>query len=155
MSSSKSVVEQYPMPHALKRHIIPVETSLFRGKDLTKSFYWSEICFVALDRSTAWRFMGVSLNRTINIENKLHTEELASSIFRSDPVQDIAPPWECIYTFCETALQSSLGRIAIPFACVSSMRTPQLQSYLPLRHFNYQTREWRITVSSLSDLSAE
>ena len=72
-----------------------------------------------------------------------------------DPVQDIAPPWECIYTFCETALQSSLGRIALPFVCVSSMSDPHAQYYFPLRNFNYQNREWKMSVSSLSNLSVE
>ena len=154
MSSSQKFLDLYPVPMSLKEHLLPCETSLLAFSSQQKVLYWSEICFVVIERDSAWRFMGVSLNRGQVGRNK-NKEELASSIFRSDPVQDIDPPWECIYTFCETALQSSLGRIALPFVCVSSMSAPHRQYYFPLRNFNYQNRNWKMSVSSLSNLSVE
>ena len=45
--------------------------------------------------------MGVSVN---HLERGSHEEfrleELASSIFRTSPTEEIQPPWACIFAFC-------------------------------------------------------
>ena len=128
MLASPLLLEQFSIPTFLQSHIF-LEDSIIDFKRLyakhaaQSTLYWTEICFVILKNSSRFRFMGASLNRfsTINMQN--NKEELASSIFRSDPVLEIEPPWEAIYTFCETALQSSLGRLAVPYIVQAAQKS--------------------------------
>ena len=160
MLASPLFSKQFSIPISLQSHIL-LDGSIIDFKGLyTKhavqnTLYWTEICFVILNNSSRWRFMGVSLNRISTVKGQAYKEELASSIFRSDPVVEIEPPWEAIYTFSETALQSSLGRLAVPYICISSFHEPNVQYYFPLKNFDYQSMSWKIPVSSFSHLSTE
>ena len=62
--------------------------------------FFSEILFLYCAPRRTWRFMGVSVN---HLERGSHEdfrlEELASSIFRTSPTEDIQPPWACIFAF--------------------------------------------------------
>lgn len=100
---------------------------------------FSEILFVYFPQQKRWRFMGAS----INYFDGDSIEELGSSIFRSDPTLEIEAPWSCLYTFCETALCSSYGRIVPPFIRLAAFSQDETASiWLPLLLFRYETMEW-------------
>ncbi|MAA78142.1 MAG: hypothetical protein CL916_02695 [Deltaproteobacteria bacterium] len=113
--------------------------------------FFSEILFLYCVPQKSWRFMGVSVNY---IEKKsrgeIHLEELASSIFRTSPTEEIHPPWPCIFAFCETALCSKMGRVVSPFVRLVQNQDSQESILVPLREFDYQTMTWSHDVSPFS-----
>ena len=95
--------------------------------------------------------MGVSVN---HLERGSHEEfrleELASSIFRTSPTEEIQPPWACIFAFCETALCSKMGRVVSPFVHLARNQDFRDSILVPLSAFDYQTMTWAHEVAPFS-----
>ena len=147
--------DSFSIPQKLQQHIhkksyiSPLE--LKRSLSKSQKYYWTEICFIYCPPQKRFRFMGVSLNQS----RKGKVTELVSSILRSSPSEEIEVPWNSIFSFCETALNSHLGRVVPPFVCLSSMSEPQNRQYHKMRSFNYDSMQWTFVVDSLSLPSAE
>ena len=107
---------------------------------------WIEIVFFFCSNPSRWRFMGSS----VNIQTSIGVEEIASSIFRSDPKEEILCPWDAVFVFCETTLQSHCERIFPPFVRFVSGDDRQKDLFFSLRNFNYQTMAWNPSIPSLS-----
>ena len=143
----------FVLPKSLQEKVVPQALSLsslftYSAKKHTEMLF-TEILFMYCSPQRRWRFMGVSFNKT----NGRTVEELASSIFREDPTQEIDAPWSCIYAFCETAMCVAKERKAPPFVRLAHLEPPHHYMFLPLREFAYQTRSWSFDVHPLSRLA--
>ena len=117
---------------------------------LSGGIFFSEIVFLYCGPQDSWRFMGVSVNYIEQTSIGVQLEELASSIFRTEPTEEIEPPWGCIFAFCETALCSKMGRVVSPFVhLVQNVHSPD-SILVPLCSFDYQTMTWANDVSPFS-----
>jgi hypothetical protein len=115
--------------------------------DHAAGLFFTEVFFVYCPPQVRWRFMGASVNH----HDGLHTEELVSSIFRSEPTADIDVPWSCIFAFCETALCSSIGRVVPPFVRLAHFsKENEASLYVPFRSFDYKKMRWSFDVHPLS-----
>ena len=112
--------------------------------------FFSEIVFLYCGPQDCWRFMGVSVNYIEQTSMGVQLEELASSIFRTEPTEYIEPPWGCIFAFCETALCSKMGRVVSPFVHLVQNVHSADSILVPLRSFDYQTMTWSNDVSPFS-----
>ena len=117
---------------------------------LSGGVFFSEIAFLYCTPQASWRFMGVSVNYIEQTVRGVHLEELASSIFRSEPTEDIDPPWGCIFAFCETALCSKMGRVVSPFVHLKKDVHSPDSILVPICSFDYQTMTWSNEVSPFS-----
>jgi len=143
----------FVLPTSLQEKVLPQALSLSSlctySSAKQSEILFTEILFMYCSPQRRWRFMGVSFNKT----NGRTVEELASSIFREDPTQEIDPPWPCIYAFCETAMCVAKARKAPPFVRLAHLEPPHHYMFLPLREFAYQTRAWSFDVLPLSRLA--
>ena len=77
------------LPISLKEKVVPRAISLSSLQEYvpveSTEMLFTEILFVYCSPQSRWRFMGVSFNKT----NGRTVEELASSIFREEPTQEI------------------------------------------------------------------
>ena len=143
----------FSLPKSLEEHLLDVVLPFEELRSYcshmhhSTGLFYTEILFLYCPPQTRWRFMGASVNH----HDGVASEELVSSIFRSDPTLDIEIPWSCIFSFCETALCSSIGRVVPPFVRFSHFSEHGEGSlYVPLRSFNYQKMRWSLEVSPLS-----
>ena len=90
------------------------------------------------------------MGSSVNLQTEGGIEELASSIFRADAKEEIDCPWDAVFVFCETALQSYCGRIFPPFVRMVSGADREQDLFFPLCNFNYHTMEWTPPIPSLS-----
>ena len=151
-------LERCPIPNSILEQIQLTESTAFdvsvhATKALKLSptsvrfqYGWIEIVFFYCTNPLRWRFMGSS----VNIQTARGPEELASSIFRADPKEEILCPWEAVFVFCETTLQSHCGRIFPPFVRMVSGADRSRDLFYPLTSFNYQTMRWNPSIPSLS-----
>jgi len=121
----------------------------FANRHSAMSTGWQEIAYMRCEQPDRWRFMGVSVNVLVDGS---YPDEIVSSIFRNDPVEEIACPWDTVFSFCETTLQLSMGRIFPPV--VRLMDSTQPDRFCFLRGFNYESMEWDDSIHPLAVLSS-
>ena len=90
------------------------------------------------------------MGSSVNFNTKNGIEEVASSIFRADPKEELSCPWDAVFVFCETSLHSHYGRIFPPFLRFVSGTERDKDIFFPLRNFNYEQMEWRKAIPTLS-----
>ena len=109
-------------------------------------YAWQEIAFWFMPKLQRWRFMGAA----VFIQHHTDPEpiELVSTIFRTDPREDIRCPWPAVYSFCETVLRASPIRTVLPFAHLVDPN--EHSTYYPLRHFDYAHGMWMCPVEAIA-----
>ena len=146
--------DDWNIPHSLFKRIHSHGFAFADVQSCTASSgtpFFTEILFVYCSPRQEWRFMGVSVNYLDpDVFDGQQTEEIASSIFRENPTEEIDAPWSCIFAFCETALCSRMGRVVSPFVRLAKDPSSDFSILVPLRAFNYQTMNWSLDVSPFS-----
>ena len=121
----------------------------FSKQDAGTPIGWQEIAYMRCEQPARWRFMGVSLNV---LSDSGYYDEIVSSIFRNNPVEEIHCPWDAVFSFCETTLQLSMGRIFPPVVrFIDSMHEDW---FYQLRDFDYATMQWHESIHPLAVLSS-
>ena len=134
VNSFNNVVQPEPLEWSQILSIV----QRFSNSD-TNGFGWQEAAFLQQYPKTAPHFTEV---RVFWCRDGIRPEMLFSSRCREGDSPVSACPWDVVFPFFETVLESCGNRIIPPFVRLSTMQPLNLSNLHRLNNFNYNTMNW-------------